>query len=50
MTNNWFNIILDNLIKSWLPHVKVLEPTRFKDKIKKELQSYLMESTIKKPI
>jgi len=34
---------IDNLIKSWLPHIKVLEPTRFKDKIKKELQSYLLE-------
>jgi predicted DNA-binding transcriptional regulator YafY len=34
---------IDNLIKSWLPHIKVLEPTRFKNKIKKELQRYLQE-------
>ena len=34
---------IDNIIKSWLPHIKVLAPTRFKDKIKKELQSYLEE-------
>jgi len=34
---------IDNLIKSWLPHIKVLEPTRFKNKIKKELEKYLQE-------
>jgi predicted DNA-binding transcriptional regulator YafY len=34
---------IDNLIKSWLPHIKVLEPTRFKNKTKKELEKYLQE-------
>ncbi|MEA2091708.1 MAG: WYL domain-containing protein [Campylobacterota bacterium] len=32
---------LDNIIKSWLPHIKVLTPERFRDKIRSELQSYL---------
>ena len=34
---------IDNLIKSWLPHVKVLEPIRFRDQIKNELEKYIEE-------
>ncbi len=34
---------IDNLVKSWLPHIKVLTPIRFRDKIKLELQKYLEE-------
>jgi len=33
---------LDNIIKSWLPHIKVLTPTHFREKIKEELQEYLV--------
>ena len=33
---------LDNIIKSWLPHIKVIAPNRFKQKIKSELQEYLL--------
>lgn len=32
---------IDNMIKSWLPHIEVIKPTRFREKIKKELQEYL---------
>jgi predicted DNA-binding transcriptional regulator YafY len=32
---------VDNLIKAWLPHVEVLEPLRFREKLKKELTEYL---------
>ena len=32
---------IDNLIKSWLPHIKVLAPLRFKNKIQTELIAYL---------
>ncbi|MGB5793459.1 helix-turn-helix transcriptional regulator, partial [Poseidonibacter sp.] len=31
----------DNMIKSWLPHIEVLEPLRFRKKIKNELTEYL---------
>lgn len=31
----------DNLIKSWLPNIEVLEPKRFRNKIKEELTQYL---------
>ena len=34
---------IDNLIKSWLPHIKVLSPIRFKEQIKKELEQYIKE-------
>ena len=34
---------IDNLIKSWLPHIKVLSPIRFRDKIKLELETYIQE-------
>lgn len=32
---------IDNIIKSWLPDIEVLEPKRYKDKIVQELQNYL---------
>ncbi len=32
---------IDNIIKSWLPDIVVLEPLRYANKIKKELQNYL---------
>lgn len=32
---------VDNLIKAWLPHIEVLKPTRFREKLASELQSYL---------
>jgi len=32
---------VESLIKSWLPHIKVLHPISLKDKIEKELQKYL---------
>ena len=32
---------IDNIIKSWLPHVEVLAPQRFRDRLTKELQNYL---------
>jgi len=32
---------IDNIIKSWLPDIEVLEPVRYRDKIKKELTEYL---------
>ncbi len=32
---------IDNIIKAWLPHVEVLEPLRFKDRLRAELENYL---------
>ena len=32
---------IDNIIKAWLPHVKVLEPLEYKEAIRKELEDYL---------
>lgn len=32
---------VDNLIKAWLPHVEILEPKRFRDKLINELEIYL---------
>lgn len=32
---------IDNIIKSWLPHIEVLEPFEFRDRLKNELQEYL---------
>lgn len=32
---------IDNLVKSWLPHIKVLSPSHFHHKIKQELQAYI---------
>lgn len=33
---------LDNLIKSWLPHIQVLKPTHFRKRIERELREYLL--------
>jgi len=32
---------IDNLVKSWLPHIKVISPLHFKEQIKQELQEYI---------
>lgn len=32
---------IDNIIKSWLPHIEILEPTRFREKLHNELKDYL---------
>lgn len=32
---------IDNIIKSWLPDIEVLEPKRYKEKILQELQEYI---------
>ena len=32
---------VDNVIKSWLPHVEILEPKRFRDKLTAELENYI---------
>lgn len=32
---------IDNIIKSWLPHVVVLEPQRYREKFLKELEEYI---------
>jgi len=32
---------IDNLIKAWLPHIEVLKPLRFREKIIQELEEYL---------
>jgi len=32
---------IDNLVKSWLPHIKVISPVHFREQIKQELQEYL---------
>ncbi|WP_418640436.1 helix-turn-helix transcriptional regulator [Sulfurimonas sp. ST-27] len=32
---------IDNIIKSWLPHIEVLKPKRYKDKLLNELQNYI---------
>ena len=32
---------VDNLIKSWLPHIEVISPPSFKERILKELQLYI---------
>lgn len=34
---------VDNLIKAWLPHIEVISPTRFREKILAELELYLKE-------
>jgi len=34
---------VDNLIKSWLPHIEVISPTRFKKRLISELEEYLKE-------
>jgi len=32
---------IDNIIKSWLPHIEVLKPQRYREKLLKELKSYI---------
>ena len=32
---------IDNIIKSFLPHIEVIEPKRYKEKLLKELQAYI---------
>ena len=32
---------VDNLIKSWLPHIEILKPQRLRDKLTQELQDYI---------
>lgn len=32
---------LDNLVKSWLPHIEVISPLRFRERISRELRQYL---------
>jgi len=32
---------IDNIIKSWIPHIEILKPIRFKNKLIKELETYL---------
>ncbi len=32
---------IDNIIKSWLPHIEILKPQRFRDKLHNELKEYL---------
>lgn len=36
---------IDNIIKSWLPHIEVIEPKRYKDKLKKELENYILKTS-----
>ena len=32
---------IDNIIKSWLPNIEIIEPKRLRDKIIQELEDYL---------
>ena len=32
---------IDNIIKSWLPHIEVLKPTRYRKKLLNELKNYI---------
>ena len=34
---------IDNIIKSWIPHIKVISPENFKNKIKNELEKYVLQ-------
>jgi len=34
---------VDNIIKSWLPHIEVIEPKRYREKIYKELHKYIQK-------
>ena len=34
---------VDNLIKSWLPHIAILEPKWLKDQLLEELGAYLLQ-------
>lgn len=39
---------IDNIIKAWLPHIQVLEPIEYQEKIKEELKSYLNNLNLQK--
>jgi len=32
---------IDNIIKAWLPDIRILEPISYKEKFEQELKSYL---------
>jgi len=32
---------IDNIIKGWIPHVEILEPVRFREKMLGELREYV---------
>jgi len=34
---------IDNIIKGWIPHVEILEPVRFREKMLNELKNYLKD-------
>jgi len=34
---------IDNIIKSWLPHIEVIKPTRYRMKLLKELKEYIQK-------
>ena len=34
---------VDNLIKAWLPHIEIIAPKRMREKLKSELQAYLIQ-------
>jgi predicted DNA-binding transcriptional regulator YafY len=34
---------IDNIIKSWLPHIEVIEPKRYREKILQELKEYIAQ-------
>ncbi len=38
---------IDNIIKSWLPHIEILKPKRFRNKIINELESYISNLKLK---
>lgn len=39
---------IDNIIKSWLPHIEVLQPTEYKDQLINELEAYMLRLTSNK--
>lgn len=41
---------IDNIIKAWLPHIEVLEPIDYHEKIKTELSTYLERLSFQKNI
>lgn len=36
---------IDNIIKSWIPHIEVLEPKDYKDQLLEELEAYMLKLT-----
>ena len=41
---------IDNIIKTWLPHIEVIDPKEYKEQIEAELQQYLENLQINKVI